>query len=198
MEHFNEGVHYKVNPLSGCWVWLGDTENGYGFTEANEAAYRVSYRQAKGDIPKGMTVDHLCWYPRCINPEHLTLKTLLDNCRSKPNSVISGMDQATAIRQEKAKTDDTAVAIAERFGVTPATVRAILSNRTWFDPNYRYKPSKYGKRRMRKNKRYQITQARLLHSQGLGPDKIADAMGITFEQAKYWISGRYLDFDAPA
>jgi hypothetical protein len=38
-------------------------------------AHRVSYEWAKGPIPDGMELDHLCRNPACVNPDHLEAVT---------------------------------------------------------------------------------------------------------------------------
>jgi hypothetical protein len=38
----------------------------------NSAAHRLAYEFAKGPIPEGMDIDHVCRNRACCNPEHLT------------------------------------------------------------------------------------------------------------------------------
>lgn len=70
----------------GCWMWLGKRGGGrngeYGHINVRVAgqhktlkAHRLSYIVFKGEIPDGMTVDHTCCNPLCINPDHLQLAT---------------------------------------------------------------------------------------------------------------------------
>lgn len=61
---------------NGCWVWLGEKGRGYGsFRRAegarHERAHRVSYELLVGPIPDGLTIDHLCRNPSCVNPARL-------------------------------------------------------------------------------------------------------------------------------
>jgi hypothetical protein len=53
---------------NGCWIWKGA-----------DAPYKRLYLQTKGPVPKGAHLRHSCDNPRCINPNHLTLGTAIDN-----------------------------------------------------------------------------------------------------------------------
>ena len=44
-------------------------------------AHRASWVHVNGQIPEGMTIDHLCRVRPCINPAHLRLMSNLDNAR---------------------------------------------------------------------------------------------------------------------
>lgn len=78
-------------PLTGrCWLWTGATSGpGYGnFQEKHEngrphwiGAHRYSYQTVVGSIPDGLTLDHLCRRPACVNPDHLEPVTKAENTR---------------------------------------------------------------------------------------------------------------------
>lgn len=72
----------KTN-LSGCWLWLaGKNNHGYGRFSINnkyERAHRVAYELVKGPIAEGVTLDHLCRNPACVNPDHLEPVTHREN-----------------------------------------------------------------------------------------------------------------------
>ena len=60
----------------GCWEWTaGKSVHGYGrFAPVHgfpTMAYRWSYEQMVGPIPKGLDLDHLCFFRACVNPYHL-------------------------------------------------------------------------------------------------------------------------------
>lgn len=59
----------------GCWVWLGAKDpNGYGVFNVVpylDRAHRIAYELTQGDIPEGLTIDHLCFNKSCCNPAHL-------------------------------------------------------------------------------------------------------------------------------
>ncbi len=66
----------------GCWIWTDSLTKGYGNFSAYGkpiSAHRFSYQYHIGKIPKGMTVDHMCNTPACVNHKHLNLATLRDN-----------------------------------------------------------------------------------------------------------------------
>jgi hypothetical protein len=68
---------------SPCWIWTGFVDaRGYGKVQLNgthTGAHRVSYLQAKGEIPNGLQIDHLCRQTNCINPDHLEPVTGQEN-----------------------------------------------------------------------------------------------------------------------
>lgn len=62
--------------LGRCWIWTGSqSSNGYGNMYCGNGKYIsthvVSYEAAKGPVPDGFVLDHLCRTPLCLNPDHL-------------------------------------------------------------------------------------------------------------------------------
>ncbi|WP_374453780.1 HNH endonuclease signature motif containing protein [Phenylobacterium sp.] len=76
-----------VEADSGCLEWTGAlNKKGYGITwlsksSGNLRVHRVAYVAAKGEIPRGLVIDHLCRNRRCCNPEHMEVVTLSENSR---------------------------------------------------------------------------------------------------------------------
>ena len=81
----------KVKKTDGCWLWTGwKNDRGYGNFEVDSTrtvkAHRFAYEVLVGPIPDGLTLDHLCRNPSCVNPEHLEPVTLRENImRAKKN-----------------------------------------------------------------------------------------------------------------
>lgn len=69
----------------GCRIWRRQTiSNGYGRIKimgfgSKPLAHRVAYILAKGPIPEGLQLDHLCRVRACINPDHLEPVTQVEN-----------------------------------------------------------------------------------------------------------------------
>lgn len=72
----------KVDKTDTCWLWTA-CKNGDGYGQfalaGMRGAHRVSYEWAKGAIPEGLEIDHLCRIRHCVNPEHLEAVTHREN-----------------------------------------------------------------------------------------------------------------------
>ena len=67
-------------------MWQGwrDKEGYGGFSigaksAGNARAHRWAYEHYRGPIPDGLTLDHLCKTPSCVNPDHLEAVTSREN-----------------------------------------------------------------------------------------------------------------------
>jgi hypothetical protein len=77
-----------LDEKTGCLIFQGHkTHNGYGrvwINGKNIFAHRIAYVLKYGEIPVGMSVLHNCPCgdnPACVNPEHLSIGTHIDNMR---------------------------------------------------------------------------------------------------------------------
>jgi hypothetical protein len=81
-------LHRVEGNGQGCWLWTGATSHGgYGAVQWNgqvTGAHRVTFELAKGPIPIGLTIDHLCRNRLCVNPDHLEAVSIQENNRRKP------------------------------------------------------------------------------------------------------------------
>lgn len=113
-----------------CWRWTGYSRQiqrcreGYRIPimtgprndmadrrVASVPAYRVAYILFKGPIPrepKRMAVDHICFNPMCVNPDHLQLLTNSENSARKGprgrEASRQNIDHARACRRHKMST----------------------------------------------------------------------------------------------
>ena len=69
--------------VCGCWLWVASLDShGYGQIGMGgrlALVHRLAYEDLVGPIPDGLTIDHLCRTPPCLNPCHLEPVTLRVN-----------------------------------------------------------------------------------------------------------------------
>lgn len=119
-------TQYIIDPDTGCWVWQWTkTRNGYGLMRDGNskrmyAAHRVFYERAKGPIPEGLQLDHLCRNRACVNPDHLEPVTNTENVRRGLRPKLT-LEQVRDIRS-RPRTYGSAVALAREFTVDVSTI----------------------------------------------------------------------------
>lgn len=68
---------------NGCWIWQRHADPaGYGRIQwrgRSYLAHRAAYELFVGPIADGLTIDHLCNTPACVNPDHLEVVTMREN-----------------------------------------------------------------------------------------------------------------------
>ena len=88
--------------VDDCWMWPGATDrDGYGLCTIPEpkrtrGAHRVALASSMGvdvDHLRGQVVMHSCDTPPCVNPNHLSVGTQLENVRD-----MHEKDRANATR----------------------------------------------------------------------------------------------------
>jgi len=84
----------------GCWIWIGaismlDRHKNFpygniSYKKKHWQAHRASYFLYRGNIPKGLEIDHLCKVTNCVNPNHLEAVTRLENVRRSSRFLKDG------------------------------------------------------------------------------------------------------------
>ena len=131
---------------SGCWLWLGSLNTGYGQFRRDDGsivlAHRFSYVLHNENAVDGLVVMHKCDTPRCVNPDHLMLGTQAENVkdmhikgRAKKrclNGVDHGMSKLTETQvREIRDSKETGPAIAQKMGISTTTVYDVRNRRIW-------------------------------------------------------------------
>src|SRR5215470_43505 len=84
----------RLHEATGCWIWTGGrTSSGYGSVSRhgrNTTAHRAVYELARGQVPDGLVVDHLCRNSLCCCPDHLEVVTNQENVRRGDAAWING------------------------------------------------------------------------------------------------------------
>ena len=74
----------KATP-DGCLSFTGAKQSkGYGCVSISGVVYlahRLAWELARGPIPAGLTVDHLCRNKVCLNPDHMEIVSREENSR---------------------------------------------------------------------------------------------------------------------
>lgn len=78
----------EVHSFNGtqCWDWVGAVNSkGYGSVTNGRGSSVLTHRRAYellvGDIPAGLTIDHLCLNKVCVNTDHMEVVTRAENNR---------------------------------------------------------------------------------------------------------------------
>src|ERR1035437_5379402 len=82
----DENFFSKVQKTETCWLWTGCKVRGYGQVTIfykRFYAHRLSFEAAKGKIPEGLEIDHLCHVKNCVNPDHLEAVTPKSNMKRR-------------------------------------------------------------------------------------------------------------------
>lgn len=130
---------------NGCIEYTGTlTRDGYGqfWHDGHWLAHRAAWVLEHGDIPKSLEIMHSCDNRRCINIEHISLGTHIENmqdCKQKGRNNISGAgfgnkngrrltkDQASDIKTSS----DKVIELAKRYDVCATSIRNIKTGKTW-------------------------------------------------------------------
>jgi hypothetical protein len=139
----------KVDKSGDCWLWVGARDGrGYGKLQVGTMAKpklanaaRLSYEIAYGPIPDKAYVLHRCDVRSCIKPEHLFLgdaaTNMADMVAKNRQRKGEGVASAKLTRRDVSLIRSLyeggvkQTQLARTFGVSGATINAIVHGRTW-------------------------------------------------------------------
>jgi HNH endonuclease len=137
--------------IDDCWPWIAALDKDmYGkFTLVKNGekltirAHQYAWELHSGrSIVSGMVVCHSCDHPYCVNPQHLSVGTTLDNNRDavqkgrNPHGETHGQHKLTEAKvkeiRELYETGTVSYSqLSNLFGVVPSVIGAIIKRDIW-------------------------------------------------------------------
>lgn len=136
----------KVDEQTGCWVWQGGTDYGYGIScwhSKHEFMHRASFQAHGGVLVKGEQIRHRCANKACWNPAHLLKGTQADNEQDKKDQGRFGYNQGegrynsrltdakVAEIRRRAGEGETHTALAKEFKYARANLTRLVNRQIW-------------------------------------------------------------------
>ena|SRR6478609_1512936 len=137
--------HYK--DLGPCWSWEGAIliPSGYGkfaITHRTFIAHRASWSLRNGTVPAGAVILHKCDNRTCVNPDHLTIGTQLENrgdCANKRRTAWGSKngqsklteDQVRSLRIEAAS-GASRKSLVKKYGVSKTIIAYAITRKSWY------------------------------------------------------------------
>lgn len=135
-----------------CWPWLKSKSNGYGQFKVGGAYVRAPRFSLMLKLGRELRSDevarHHCDNPTCVNPRHLIEGSHQDNIRDAvsrgrmtgPHSDRKGeanprarmtSEMVIALRKERATTGATYASLADKYGLSPSSIRSAIIGERW-------------------------------------------------------------------
>jgi hypothetical protein len=138
----------KVEKTDTCWNWTAYKQNGYGYFRVNNkiiTAHRFSFQLKHNRLIKDkLCILHSCDNPKCVNPDHLSEGTQLDNindmCNKERQKGAVGVNNCNAklnekkvleIRAKYAKGGTTLMKLAEEYDVSFGLIGFVINRKMW-------------------------------------------------------------------
>ena len=146
-ERFWRFVNKNTN--NQCWEWIGKKTGNYGGFSigakklGSVLAHRFSWTMHNNkEIPKGMVIMHLCDNPLCVNPDHLSVGTYMENTHDMLKKgrhtyiAHTGEKNGKSVLNEKIvreirQSDMNHAELGRFYNVSTSCIRGVRSGRTW-------------------------------------------------------------------
>lgn len=144
-----EKISTKVAKDGDCLIWQGQKDKrGYGRLRLDgrlQKAHRLAFELQNGPIADGMVILHSCDRPSCVNPNHLSAGTQLDNIldmhsKGRGNPPTGSRNAKTKLTSQQVaearsryipgKYGHGAHVLAKQYGISKPAMQAILSGKT--------------------------------------------------------------------
>jgi len=148
----NELDHFTLKSETGCHLWVGGKNKGYGligFHGKQWRVHRLVFKLYNYSIPSwdqsGLQINHTCDNKLCINPEHLYCGTQQQNMldrdsrgrrfAGKLSGEIPGRSKLTNIKvtqlRKLAAEGYSQYKLAKMFNVSPSTAWRAKNGESW-------------------------------------------------------------------
>ena len=132
----NDESRYAVNESTGCWIWNGaKMRSGHALVKVGGKllmGHRVFYIHFVGQIAKGLELHHRCFRPACVNPAHLVPMSHGEHTRVHAKLSFEDADEIRWLYNDEGLSQRE---IASVYRVDQTTVSAVITGKTWADPN---------------------------------------------------------------
>jgi hypothetical protein len=136
-----------VEKTDNCWFWKGfkyqDGYGGFKYEGKHIKAHRYSYLLHFGNLPSNLLVRHSCDNKLCVNPNHLSLGSHIDNMKDMTdrNRQSKGSEQHLSKLTEEQVLEiknylknfyrGIYTHLGKKYNVTPNTIFYIAKGKTW-------------------------------------------------------------------
>lgn len=122
----------KPQRKTDCWIWAySKNGNGYGVICRGKKvvdAHKFLFELLVRKVPHGTELDHLCKNKLCVNPTHLEPVSHAENCRRGKQTKLTPKNVKWIRKMSSVMTQQK---IADKFGVSRASIGYILQGKRW-------------------------------------------------------------------
>lgn len=121
---------------NGCRICVSHKPNNDGYVIVRiggkkESLHRYVFEEVHGPIPDGMQVMHKCDNPKCSEITHLELGTAAQNSFDAAAKGRRARKLTSEVVREIRSSLESSSILAERFGVTRATIGDVRKRASW-------------------------------------------------------------------